>query len=209
MLPRGSPFDSADSESLLRLRRAKKINARITPRVIKATGTATAACIPGEHMPVHDLASEETSAKPLVVEAAAAEVKEVLSVDTDVIELDNADPVSVRVFDVAPAEAVCDGKVWAVELDKPGDLVDAVLPAATDLEGVVVSVSAGPVVTTEPVAAGDAIESTLGVGVKNVCVDRKFDMAAGRVFENSDVKGRFPLLFDIVFPNQAFQASFT
>ena len=160
MLPRGSPFDSADSESLLRLRRAKKINASITPRVIKATGTATAACIPGEHMPVHDLASEETSAKPLVAEAAAAEVKEVLSVDAV-----NVDPVSVRVFDVASAEAVCEEEVWVVALDKPGDLVDLVLPAATDLEGLVVSVSAGPLVASELVVAGDAIESTLGVGV--------------------------------------------
>jgi hypothetical protein len=124
--------------------------------VIKATGTATAACIPGEHMPVHDLASEETSAKPLVAEAAAAEVKEVLSVDAG-----NVDPISVRVFDVASAEAVCGEEVWMVELDKPGDLVDAVLPAATDLEGLVVSVSAGPLVVFGLGAAGVAVESTL------------------------------------------------
>ena len=73
---------------------------------------------------------------------------------------------------------------WS-QLDKPGDLVDAVLPAATDLEGLVVSVSAGPLVASELVVAGDAIESTLGVGVvKYVCVDRKDNMAAGVVLGN-------------------------
>jgi hypothetical protein len=158
-------------------------------------------------MPVHDLASEETSAKPLVAEAAAAEVKEVVSVDAG-----NVDPVSVRAFDVASAEVVCEEEVWAVELDKPGDLVDAVLPAATDLEGLVVSVSAGPVVASGLVVAGDAIVSTLGVVVWNVCVDRKDNMAdkvnAG-VLGNPVVKGGFSLMFDIVFPIQAFQASFT
>ena len=173
--------------------------------MIKATGTATAACIPGEHMPVHDLASEETSAKPLVAEAAAAEVKEVLSVDAV-----NVDPVSVRVFDVASAEAVWEEEVWVVALDKPGDLVDVVLPAATDLEGLVVSVSARPLVASELVVAGDAIESTLGVGVvKYVCVDRKDNMAAGVVLGNPVKERGGSLLFDIVFPNQAFQASFT
>jgi hypothetical protein len=50
--------------------------------------------------------------------------------------------------------------------------------------------------------------------VKYVCVDRNDNMAAG-VLENPGVlwnpgeKGEISLLFDIVFPIQACQASFT
>ena len=50
--------------------------------------------------------------------------------------------------------------------------------------------------------------------MKYVCVDRKDNMAAGvvensEVLRNAGVKGGVSLLFDIVFPIQAFQASFT
>ena len=161
------------------------MNAIMIPRAIKVTGTATAACIPGEHMPVHVFASE-TPAKLPVAEAAAAEVKEVLNVDPvgDIIEFADGDPV--RVFDASSVEVVCDVEVWAVEPDKPGDLVDVVLPAVADLEGLVVPVSAGPVVASWLVAADDVTESRLWVGVvKNVCVAKKDDMPAGGVFSGA------------------------
>lgn len=82
------------------------MNAIMMPRPINVTGTATAALIPGEHIPVHEDASERTLADPLVEEAAAGEVNDVLSVEPvgDIIEFDSAEPDSAR--DVAPGVIV-------------------------------------------------------------------------------------------------------
>lgn len=107
LLPRGSPLETVDDESLLRLRRANIMNAIMRPRPIKVIGTATAACFPGEQdMPLHDFDSERTADNPLVAEAAAADVKDVLSVELvgDVIEeYRDVDSDSARVFDVEDA----------------------------------------------------------------------------------------------------------
>lgn len=184
LLPRGSPFEAADSESLLLLLRANIINAIIMPRPINVTGTATAACTPGEHIPVHDFTSESTAAAPLVAEAAAGEVKDVLNVEPvgDVIELEIVELDATRVFDVAPAVVVGDEDVCAVEVDAFVDaLVDVVLPAADVLEVLPPSASVTLFTASGVVAGGDVVVSTLGVVVKNFCVARKDDMAAGVV----------------------------
>jgi hypothetical protein len=55
-------------------------NAIMKPRLINATGTATAACMPGEHIPLHFFCSERTDDVPAVEAAAGTVVKDVLSV---------------------------------------------------------------------------------------------------------------------------------
>jgi hypothetical protein len=184
LLPRGSPFEAADSESSLLLLRANMTNAIIMPRPINATGTATAACTPGEHIPLHDFASETTSAALVVVEAGAGEVKDVLNVEPvgDVIEVEIGELDATKVFDVTSAVLARGEDVCAVDVDAFVDaLVDVALPAADVLEVLPPGASVTLVAASGVVAGGGVAVSTPGVVVKNFCVARKDDMAAGVV----------------------------
>lgn len=182
LLPRGSPLEAADSESLLLLRRANMMSAIMMPKPINVTGTATAACIPGEHMPVHDFASERTPVEPPVEEAAAGDVKDVVNVELvgEFIELDAAAPAPL--LDVELDVIVADEDVCAVDVDARVDALVEVLLSTADVSEVVPPIaSVRPVAASEVVVGGGADDagSTLGVVVKNVCVARKDDMTAG------------------------------
>lgn len=88
------------------------------------------------------------------------------------------------VFDEVPDVIIADEDVCAVDVDALVDaLVDVLLSTAEVLEVLSVSASVTPGAASGVVAGGDGVGvgSTLGVVVKNVCVARKDDMAAGVV----------------------------
>lgn len=164
------------------------INAIMMPRPINVTGTATAACTPGEHNPVHDFASERTPGASLVAEAAAGEVKDVFNVEAveEVMDVEMVGPEATRGLDVAPAVLVGDEDVCAVDVAAFVDsLADVVLTTALVLEVLPPSASGG-LVSASGVVAGDAVAVTFGVGRTKFCVGGKDDMAVGdeKVAEN-------------------------